>query len=68
MRRPRGLQLGQGARAAWSSRMRPAWVGKARLPTRSSSGVPQRASSWRMCWLSAGWLRCSDSAAREKLP
>ena len=56
------------ARAAWSSRIRPAWVGKARLPTRSSTGVPRSSSSRRMWWLSAGWLRCSDSAARENEP
>ena len=53
---------------ACSSSTVPARVGKARLPTRSSRAVPQRASSWRMCRLTAGWLRCRLSAAREKLP
>ena len=49
---------------AWRGR----GVGKARLPTRSSSAAPQRASSWRMCRLTAGWLSRRLSAAREKLP
>src|SRR4029453_8233616 len=56
------------ARPACSSRSAPAGVVKARLPTRSSRAVPQRASSWRMWRLTAGGLKRRLSAARDKLP
>jgi hypothetical protein len=55
------------ARPAWASSTSPAAVGKARLPTRSSSGSPTARASWRTCMLTAGCVRFSSRAAREKL-
>ena len=48
------------ARAAWASRRSPARVGKARLPTRSSSGRPRCRSSCRNCLLKAGAVVLCD--------
>src|SRR5204863_22394 len=56
------------ARAAWASRTSPAGVGKARLPTRSSSGSPSRRSSCATCMLTTGWVTFSPRASRENEP
>ena len=56
------------ARAAWPRSNSPARVGNARLPTRSRSGTPSSRSRCRTCMLTAGCVRCSSRAAREKEP
>ena len=65
--RARRLQLGQGPRRVVEQD--PAGLGgEGPLADRSSREVPRSSSSSRMWWLRAGWLRCSDSAARENEP
>ena len=49
-------------------RPRRARVSRARRPERSISGAPTSRSSAWICWLTAGWLMPSASAAAEKEP
>src|SRR5262245_34197494 len=56
------------ARSAWARSRSPAGVRKARLPTRSTRARPATRSRWPTRRLTAGWLRCRRSAAREKEP
>jgi hypothetical protein len=56
------------SRVTCSASTRPASVGATRRASRSKRRAPSAVSSSRTCWESAGWLRCSVSAARWKLP
>src|SRR5260370_20039962 len=50
-----------------TNRTRPGAVGVPSLDERSNRDSPSSASRRRIAWLTAGWVRCSASAAREKL-
>jgi hypothetical protein len=52
---------------AYSRSNSPAAVSEPSLAARSSSTSPTDSSSFRITWLIAGCVRCSRTAAREKL-
>ncbi len=53
---------------AWPSSRVPVSVRRTPRTLRTSSWVPSSSSSWRTCWLSAGWATSSCSAARVMDP